>query len=95
MPVLESSILGQNIHCVAQTLSPTSTFTWYPLDTNQKERVTAGTWRSIARLTLGGFGSLALVGCPSRRGNSGNKPTGRRDLSALVGIHLGVGNSEF
>ena len=30
-----------------QTLSPTPTFTWYPLDTNQNQVATAGTWRSI------------------------------------------------
>ena len=38
------------------------------LNTNQKERATEGTWRSITRLTPSGRGSLALVGCPSRRG---------------------------
>ena len=32
---------------------------WYALDTNKKERVTAGTWRSITRLTPGRWGSLA------------------------------------
>ena len=32
-----------------------------PLDTNQKERPTAGTWRSITRFTPGGWGLLALV----------------------------------
>ena len=35
--------------------------------TSQKERVTAGTWRSITRFTQGGLGSLALAGCPSWR----------------------------
>ena len=47
---------------VAQTLSLNSTFTWCPLDTNQKERATVGTWRNMTRLTLGGRGSLALAG---------------------------------
>ena len=41
---------------------------WYPLDTNQKERATAGNRRSITRLTPGGWGSLALLGCPPMRG---------------------------
>ena len=47
--------------------SPTLTSTWYPIETNKKERATAGTWYSITRFTLGGWGSLALIGCPSKR----------------------------
>ena len=39
-----------------------------PLETNQEESVTAGTWCIITRLTPGGSGSLALVDCPPRRG---------------------------
>ena len=39
-----------------------------PLDNNQKERMTAGTWHNITRLILGGWVSLALVGGPTRRG---------------------------
>ena len=38
------------------------------LDANQKERATTGTWRSIARLTPGGWDSQALVGCQPRKG---------------------------
>ena len=38
-----------------------------PLDTDQKERVTVGTWHIITRLTLDGRSSLAFVGCPTRR----------------------------
>ena len=68
MLVWVSSILHKNINRVAQKLSPMSTSTWYPLDTTQNERVTAGTWRSVARFTLGDWGSLALVGCQPRRG---------------------------
>ena len=44
----------------------------HPLDSSQKEMVTAGTWCSITRLTPGRWGSIALIGCPSRRGNSDN-----------------------
>ena len=39
-----------------------------PLDTNQKERATVGTWRGITSHTAGWRGSLDLVGCPPRRG---------------------------
>ena len=39
-----------------------------PLDTSQKERATAGTWRSITRLTPGVWSLLTLVGSTPRRG---------------------------
>ena len=44
-----------------------------------------GYLHSITSLTPGRWGSLALVGHPRRRGNSDNKPMGRRYSSALVG----------
>ena len=34
---------------------------------NQQERTTADTWHSISRLSPGGWGSIALGGCPPRR----------------------------
>ena len=56
-----------------------------PLDANQKERVNAGTWRSMTRLTPGGWGLLALDGCPYWRREVNNKPMGKRESSVLVG----------
>ena len=56
-----------------------------PLDTNQKERATAGTWRSISMFNPGRSGSLALVDCPPGRGEHHNKLMGRRDSSTLIG----------
>ena len=47
---------------------PESYFDLHVLDANQKERLTAGTWHSITRLTLDACGSLALVGNSPRRG---------------------------
>ena len=49
------------------TLSPTLTSTWYPLVADKEERATVGTWRSIAKLTPGGWCLLAKVGCLSMR----------------------------
>ena len=43
MLVWMCSIVGHDIHGVAQNPIPTLTSTWYPLDVSQKERSTAGT----------------------------------------------------
>ena len=49
-----------------QTLCPSSTSKWYPPVAKQKERATADNRSSITRLTLGGWGSLALFDCQPR-----------------------------
>ena len=84
MLVWVSSIQDQNI----QTGADTESYFYLhvvSLDTNQKERPTVGTWRSITRLTPDGLGALALVGCPPRRGEQDNKATGKIGSSAMVG----------
>ena len=90
-----SSIMGQNIHCLAPTPSPTSTYTWYPLHTSQKERVIARTWRSMIRLTPGGWSSLALVGCPPKRGCWIIDPRVGKAHQPWLETHIVDGNSDF
>ena len=62
-----------------------------PLDTNQKERATAGTWRGIIRLTPCRWDSLAFDRLPT----SFSCPRLGEACQPSLATQLGDGNSDF
>ena len=82
---------------MAQTLSPTSTSTWYRIDANQTERATASTWSSITRQAHSGrVGHVSLGRLPTfERGTPIINPRIGEARQPWLATHIGDGNSYF